>query len=533
MSVVEAEIDIDAPVAGGVRPRDGPERDAGVGDDRPRGRRHERRPDPRGLPDGPEALPARRELLGALGARRGRRAALRALRGQGPDALEGDHREPPDRARRRDALSTTATSSRRRSGRSAPRPSSVVAGGVPEREADASLQNLKKLAESRVAPSASRADAAHAAGAADGRDASRLVVERRAASTAHAVAPRSSRTASAAARASARDADHARARPAGSRRARAAHVVRRRRRRARSTAPARARRRARAAATSPPRPITTTSEPAGRRRRRRRRSHLRQRLDECNVTDDSDLASSCVSNRYSFTSWPISWKRRRERSPQRLKELRPLVDEYQRLEAAQRALEGVGDAGAAPRPPPRPRARGGRGRRAAPAGAAARGARAPAPSRRWQLVTEQPRHHHPRDGPEDGHPAELPLPRAARPRAGRQGPQGGPGLVPQGRASLDQAELLDGVALLLELVDRDVDLAPARSRRPRGPPRPCSPRPSSGTGSEQISPSSMPYWPSTATAIERRPSAPCTQSLDVVDRRVGGATPPTTRRAPR
>jgi hypothetical protein len=33
---------------------------------------------------------------------------------------------------------------------------------------------------------------------------------------------------------------------------------------------------------------------------------------------------------------------------ERLKELRPLVDEYQRLEAAQRALEGVGTTAAAP-----------------------------------------------------------------------------------------------------------------------------------------------------------------------------------------
>ena len=38
----------------------------------------------------------------------------------------------------------------------------------------------------------------------------------------------------------------------------------------------------------------------------------------------------------------------------RLKELRPLVDEFHRLEAAQRALEGVGDS--APAAPPRRRA---------------------------------------------------------------------------------------------------------------------------------------------------------------------------------
>jgi len=43
----------------------------------------------------------------------------------------------------------------------------------------------------------------------------------------------------------------------------------------------------------------------------------------------------------------------------RLKELRPLVDEYHRLEAAQRALEGVADNGG--RPATRARRRGGGG----------------------------------------------------------------------------------------------------------------------------------------------------------------------------
>ena len=48
----------------------------------------------------------------------------------------------------------------------------------------------------------------------------------------------------------------------------------------------------------------------------------------------------------------------------RLKELRPLVDEYHRLEAAQRALDGVGESAAAP-------AR--RSRRSAPSGSRRRG----------------------------------------------------------------------------------------------------------------------------------------------------------------
>ena len=64
----------------------------------------------------------------------------------------------------------------------------------------------------------------------------------------------------------------------------------------------------------------------------------------------------------------------RKEISQRLKELRPLVDEYHRLEAAERALSGVGNGSARPTtssaaPRPRPR----RARRArAPAAAAAR-----------------------------------------------------------------------------------------------------------------------------------------------------------------
>jgi hypothetical protein len=46
----------------------------------------------------------------------------------------------------------------------------------------------------------------------------------------------------------------------------------------------------------------------------------------------------------------------------RLKELRPLVDEFHRLEAAQRALEGVGNGAAAPAPRQRRSGGGGSGR---------------------------------------------------------------------------------------------------------------------------------------------------------------------------
>ena len=45
----------------------------------------------------------------------------------------------------------------------------------------------------------------------------------------------------------------------------------------------------------------------------------------------------------------------------RLKELRPLVDEFHRLEAAQRALEGVGDGGGSPAPQRRRGSSGGGG----------------------------------------------------------------------------------------------------------------------------------------------------------------------------
>jgi hypothetical protein len=73
-------------------------------------------------------------------------------------------------------------------------------------------------------------------------------------------------------------------------------------------------------------------------------------------------------------------EKRREIS-QRLKELRPLVDEYHRLEAAERALSGVGNGSAssttastASRRPRRARAKapGGTGRRGRPKGSGTR-----------------------------------------------------------------------------------------------------------------------------------------------------------------
>ena len=64
----------------------------------------------------------------------------------------------------------------------------------------------------------------------------------------------------------------------------------------------------------------------------------------------------------------------------RLKELRPLVDEYHRLEAAERALSGVGTNGARPRRRAAAAARRSAPRRAARAPAAAAARRAPAPA---------------------------------------------------------------------------------------------------------------------------------------------------------
>ena len=82
---------------------------------------------------------------------------------------------------------------------------------------------------------------------------------------------------------------------------------------------------------------------------------------------------------------PDFLEEKRKEISQRLKELRPLVDEYHRLEAAEQALSGVGSTTATrQRPPPpdrgapapaAPRAR-------APAAAGARRAPAPAPTRR-------------------------------------------------------------------------------------------------------------------------------------------------------
>ena len=164
---------------------------------------------------------------------------------------------------------------------------------------------------------------------------------------------------------------------------------------------------------------------------------------------------------------------KRQEITSRLKELKPLVDEFNRLEAAAAALAGVigsaasGATAAAAatvtrrRGPGRPRGSSSRkkaAKAAAPkAAAATTTAAAPKaavkaaarrettcrtaqrqrhPRRRGALVrTGTAWHHDPRAGRQDGHQAELPLPRAARTRAGREGREERPWLVPEGLVS--------------------------------------------------------------------------------------------------
>jgi hypothetical protein len=68
----------------------------------------------------------------------------------------------------------------------------------------------------------------------------------------------------------------------------------------------------------------------------------------------------------------------------RLKELRPLIDEYHRLQAAERALSGVEDKPATAAAPRRRRSAASNGRRGRPRGSGTRAAQA------LQLVRERP-----------------------------------------------------------------------------------------------------------------------------------------------
>ena len=119
---------------------------------------------------------------------------------------------------------------------------------------------------------------------------------------------------------------------------------------------------------------------------------------------------------------------KRKEIDSRLQELRPLVDEYNRLEKAAAALAGVG--GTAQRllrrrhaPPARP---------APPLAraAAARAAAEHAPSRRSSWCGHEPGINDRRAGRRDGHQGELPVPRDAEPGIGRPGEAPRQGLAP-------------------------------------------------------------------------------------------------------
>jgi hypothetical protein len=69
---------------------------------------------------------------------------------------------------------------------------------------------------------------------------------------------------------------------------------------------------------------------------------------------------------------PDFLEEKRKEIQTRLKELRPLVDEYQRLEAAERALAGVDAKPAKPAPSRRGRGSGASGRRGRPKGSGTR-----------------------------------------------------------------------------------------------------------------------------------------------------------------
>ena len=185
--------------------------------------------------------------------------------------------------------------------------------------------------------------------------------------------------------------------------------------------------------------------------------------------------------------------------------------------AADRVARPPATAPAAPTPSPR-RARAGR-----PRGRRGGNTRA---NQALELVRESPGITIPQIAEQLEDRAELPVPGHAQAGRGRPGQARRPGLAPRrvaerprvrlrtdtepprsrdrggtvsfrqrdagrrdaGRIGLDQAELLDGVALVVELLHRGVDARTGRSRRSRGPGRSCTRRPSRCTGSRRRSP---------------------------------------------
>ena len=104
----------------------------------------------RGLRDGADAVPARRELQGEVDAHGVRRPDRAAWEGRGP-AHSRPHRPTSCSTATAARASSTRTSSPPRAASSARPPRRVIVGGVPEREATQSLQQLKALLESLTA----------------------------------------------------------------------------------------------------------------------------------------------------------------------------------------------------------------------------------------------------------------------------------------------------------------------------------------------------------------------------------------------
>ena len=124
---------------------------------------------------------------------------------------------------------------------------------------------------------------------------------------------------------------------------------------------------------------------------------------------------------------------KRREMQERLKELRPLVDEYHRLEAAVQALDGVERPRArrrAARAAPRPARRRAPARRA-PAAAAGPRARARAASRRWSSCATRPGITIPELAEQMGIQQNYLYRVLPGLQKDGHGPQGGPGLAPR------------------------------------------------------------------------------------------------------
>ena len=137
------------------------------------------------------------------------------------------------------------------------------------------------------------------------------------------------------------------------------------------------------------------------------------------------LAATEVTRRITVTVRPMAdfLDEKRKEIDARLKELRPLVDEYNRLEKAAAALAGVGNNRA--RPATRRQSRGARQRPPRPAAWKRHAREAGARAR-----PDPPRDHDRGARRRDEHQGELPVPRDAHPRVGGTGGEAQRGLAP-------------------------------------------------------------------------------------------------------